>query len=239
MLGGDAGRERAVALLNDADPRVRVVVAVLLLERDDLAGLRVAAAALPRTESFFDDRWGERLGDAAARAIADLAARRGTAVDPGPTAARAARIEAAAAWAQAQLGEALPRAGVETAVAVAATGGLEVRSCRNGDLFCRWSDDGRVWLGLEPQRELQLGAAVWRELRDDLPSSSGVRGSVVCDYLRLLDEPRQCDLKVAPGAADQPIADWSARLADLLGETGETEAGAQLRARLGQFAAAR
>jgi hypothetical protein len=116
-------------------------------------------------------------------------------------------------------------------------GGIEIRSCRNGDLFVRWTDGGRIDFGLDATARIELADATWAPLRADLPADPEDRtlGVVVCDYLRAVSREPTLALKCAPGELPEDLARWLKALAAALEKSGGGELAAELTSRLGQF----
>lgn len=243
-VGDPPHREIAANLLGDDDPRVRLRIGLLLLEQGDPRAPGVVLHAFGRDAHFLDDPWGKReeqfaLGEV--RRITgrdfDLAATDAAARDAARrefltfTGADAAAVEAA----RAASGE-----------AVDAVVGIEVRSCRNGDLFVRADATGRVWTGLDPLREVALdegGRARTRKLlgRVAIPGTA-VHGNVVCDYIRVFVRDPLSHHKAAPGALPAALELWLKEIVATLEEdaaearTGAGEAvAAAIAGRLGQF----
>lgn len=231
---GAGEREAGLRILQDEDPRARTAGAIALLELDNAAGLPEAVHALGRTDRFLDDPWGERWSRRAAKALVGYANRQGVEGDFGlredPEQARAAL----ASWARVASGAKIDSA-TAPEQAIDAAGGLEIRSCRNGDLFCRWSEDGQLLFGLEGGSLLRLDGDTWEELRAGLEGGRGRDGRVICDFLRI-QHPDEYDRKVAPGALPAGMHRWLEALADALEAGRNEQEAAALRGRLAQFA---
>ena len=121
-----------------------------------------------------------------------------------------------------------------------ARGGVDLRSCRNGDLFVCWTADGVVRTGLEPTGATKLSAEVWQRLTKDLAAEAGVavHGRVVCDYARVLAHPggdTDVHHKAAPGSLPTGLADWLGALAAALRDAGDNATADALDSRLPQF----
>jgi hypothetical protein len=118
-------------------------------------------------------------------------------------------------------------------------GGLEVLSCRNGDLFLRWTDDGAVHVGLDDSNTVALLAAAWKQLS---AAAAALRlepqtGVVICDKLRLMLGHDGGHGVIAPESLPPAVADWLKQLAAAIEEAGGRELATILRDRLQQFAA--
>jgi hypothetical protein len=232
---GDRGRVRA--LLDDPDPRTRLRVALLLLEIGDRTGTGAILAAVDGAgRRFVDDAWGAREAVFALREVRRIIGRDFAAALDEDGDEREAALVAVRAWAGVA-GPAHPSPPEPEAV-----GGVEIRSCRNGDLFLRWTADGRFFAGLDPLEPLAVPDRDRGALEAALPGLAGVaiHGRVVCDFARLYvpaspggDRP-EVHHKAAPGALPPAVLEWLKTLASSLDESGE---GPRLRSRLGQFAA--
>lgn len=210
-LARDADREPVLALLEDPDPRVPVPVAVHLLEQGDERGVPLLEQALTWRDEFLGDAWGLREAQAARKALAKAFPDREL-----PKLEPAAAERGAAGW----------------------VGGLELRSCRHGDLFLRWTEAGHVAAGLRESARVQLDAEDARLLLQELTRLPGkpiaTHGNVVCDFLQASGPGiRQ---KAAPGALPTELTDWLAELEDALWQAPELQAA--LRQRLPQFTGA-
>lgn len=235
----------------ETDPRARTKLAAL---RGDA---RELFSALGDARTFLGDPWGKRR---ASEAIAALKALLGTdggyRVDDNaagtslPDAAKAGSLAGAEAdrWAAAQRlaaaiadkdGGGKPEARSETDPKLAFLGGVELLSCKNGDLFLRWTADGLVQGGASPDcpTSLQIAPAAWQPLLRSsttatLPAQNGV---VVCDKMRIQLRPDLAQAAVAPASLPEPIAEWLKQMAAAIEESGQTPLADALRQRLGQF----
>jgi hypothetical protein len=123
--------------------------------------------------------------------------------------------------------------------AVTFTGGIEILSCRNGDLFLRWTADGHLHVGLEDKKTVALPAAAWKQLSDGaaalhLDPQTGV---VICDKLRLMLGHDGGHGVIAPAAMPAAVADWLKQLGAAIEEAGDHALATALHDRLQQFAA--
>jgi hypothetical protein len=202
----DAVRVAVRGLLADADPRVHVPVAIALLEAGDEAGLALLRDATTWTDEFLGDPWGARDAQTARMALAKL------------------RPDAVAK----------PAAGAADAVAAGGptfTGGIEVRSCKHGDWFARWTEDGRVAFGLRGALQAH-SPALAKVLATPPPAQEAVIGDVVCDYVQSVDFARKHRQKCAPGAVPEDLAKRLSAIADALTADGHTAEAEALRVRL-------
>lgn len=240
-----------VARATETDPRARTKLASL---RGDA---RELFAALGDARTFLGDPWGKRR---ASEAIAALKALLGTdggyRVDDNavgaslPDAAKAGSLVGAEAdrWAAMQRlaaaiadkdGGGKPEARADADPKLAFLGGIELLSCKNGDLFLRWTADGLVQGGASPDCPVstQIDPATWGPLLRSstaatLPAQNGV---VVCDKMRIHLRPDLAQAAVAPDSLPEPIAEWLKQLAAAIEESGQKPLADALRQRLGQF----
>ncbi len=229
-------KARVRALLRDADPRVRLRVALMLLERGDGGGAaQIGEAVFGAERTFLDDRWGAREAMLAVRELDRIAGLDVTAILGDDADAASSARNVLEAWVQGA--EPDFRAPEPTQPGVPPLFGVEVRSCRNGDLFLAVWPDGRVTEGLSPLRETQAEAPARLVPGPDL-DGIGTHGSVICDFIRVYvpstpGEPARAHHKAAPGAVPGPVLDWLKMLAGSLDESG---VGEPLVVRLGRFA---
>jgi len=237
LLGGEEDRQRVLALLGDEDPRVRVWIALTLVEEGDLRGLPELVEALGRDDKFLGDPWGLRGAMRALGALKKIAGKEfGYDITVSPQ-QNAAAIAAFRSLAKEKLGKRYRPAKPALVDKTPYSGGVEVRSCRNGDLFIRWTPDGTLVLGLEPLQRVKLQDASWQDLRAVLPAGGdAVHGKVVCDYLRVMCENPGIHWKCAPGALPEQLNTWLNRLAKALEKQQRDELARAITKRLGQFA---
>lgn len=136
-------------------------------------------------------------------------------------------------------GQTLTVPAVRTDTVTGVVGGFEFLSCKLGDQFVQWTNDGTLWFGIDASARVQLPGPIWDTLtkeRAALPLAGNL-GVVVCDSLRAKWPEPAVDVRVAPAALPVPAADWLKRLAAAIEEAGEPRLAAQLRTGLEQFAA--
>lgn len=229
-------RARVRARLEDEDPRVRLRTALLLLESGDGGGAeQIGEAVFGASRTFLDDRWGAREATLAVRELQRIAGLDVAAILGEDADAAAVAKSVLTAWIQGASPD-------YAAPAFAATDtpplfGVEIRSCRNGDLFLVAWPDGRLTTGLSPVREVQIEAPE-RLLPDGAADGIATHGAVICDFVRVyvpstVGQPPRAHHKAAPGAVPGPVLEWLKMLAASLDETG---IGEPLSVRLGQFA---
>lgn len=156
-----AGNDQAIRpLLEDPDHLVRQQVAVALIENGHPEGLWWIFEELQRTDNFFDQPTGRQARISAARLLTkhvdDMAGYNGSRTPDHET-----NVEALAVLRKkitALAGERPEIADVATASGPI-TGerlGIEVRSCREGEYFLRWTDDDRLLVGQGNPLSIQL-----------------------------------------------------------------------------------
>lgn len=124
--------------------------------------------------------------------------------------------------------------------ATAYRAGVAVRSCRMGDLFLRFTADRRVVFGLEAGASVGLSESEWAKCWNRPPATgTGIRGKVICDYLRIMCENPAADEKFAPGKLAKISYEWLEVLAATLEKNNRAGLARQIRTRLQQFAPSR
>ena len=218
---------------------MRLRAGLELFAAGEPAGVAEIVLAIEGSERrFLDDPWGAREAQEAVRALRPSGNEFGAAI----TATGADRDAARARlrdWAQAQVPDLAIPAAPPDAVGEF-VGGLELRSCKHGDLFLRWTADGELVSGLAPIHAAKLDSEGFRELVDDLARLEGVaiHGTVVCDYLRVRTNTKsgaEVHHKLAPAAAPESMAAWLKRMAALIEKTGDEAVSRLLSDRLPQF----
>ena len=233
----DAGAVALVrARLGDDDPRVRLRVALLLLERGDGGGARqIGEAVFGAARTFLDDRWGAREATLAVRELQRIAGLDVAAILGDDLDAAAEARAVATAWVQGAAPDYEPPAAHQEEPPPLL--GVEVRSCRNGDLFLSVFADGRVAAGLDPRVVVEVDD-LSRLVPGDALDGVATHGAIICDFVRVYvsptpGEPPRAHHKAAPGSVPGPVLEWLKMLAATLDETG---IGEPLTVRLGQFA---
>lgn len=218
----------------EADPRAPLRLATLLLARDVVPPMQPLFDALADERTFLGTPWGANLATEASKALRRWLGDEFPEFEPGDKPAAIAAIKKVV---EAKTGQKITTPELRTDKVTDATGGIEVLSCKFGDQFVQWTDDGEIHFGLDGSRKVQLPAEAWQPLSKDrtalaLEKSVGV---VICDSLRVFQPTSKTNAKVAPASMPEPTADWLKRLARRLEEAGETELAADLRRGLGQF----
>lgn len=236
-LGGDARYAKVATMLSgETDPRARLRIASFLVEVGKFDALEQVVAALGRDSlSFLGDAWGEREAELAVKTIQAAAGEdfgwRDARLDAD---SRLAAFERMRAWASEKCGREIELERLRDPSGH--TSGFEVRSCRNGDLFLRWGAGG-ITVGLEGRRRLELPAATVREIAKHLGAISidGVRGKVICDFLRLRDDTGAKHVKIAPGELPMSETAWLETLVRSVEAAGDADLAAAIRTRQTQF----
>jgi hypothetical protein len=237
-LAKTAGKpwDAAAAVLVDPDPRARVAFALHLWEvHRDPQALPSLVAAVADDRAFLDDDWGRR------QAVQVFGVLSRGAPDFGYRATESLAANEAALGKLAKYYELDPPKLLERD-AIIDRGGVELRSCRHGDLFVRWTD-AEVYFDLDRGRKVVLDEPAREKLAPLLEATVAVSaeprrvvGEVICDYLQLtLREPARL-WKVAPGKVEAPLAAFLQGLATELTRLEQPELAAELTARLPQFA---
>jgi len=232
-LLGDGG----AAAQAESDPRAVRKLAALLLQSGQLPPLQPLFDAFADDRTFLGDPWGQRTARDASLALRAWLGSE-LSMPAGETfAERRPGIEALLAAARTKSGQEL-RLPVPIADRGAApAGGIEVLSCRNGDLFVTWTAGGELRLGLDGARTVRLPGPVWEGLSRDraaleLPANLG---TVVCDSLRLRWAPPELHARVAPGSLPPAGTKWLSDLAKALQDADQPDAAGALRAAVEQF----
>jgi len=218
----------------EQDPRARLRLATLLIEQDITPPMQPLFDALADERTFLGTPWGANLATEANKTLRRWLGDEFPKFEPGDKPAAIAALEKVL---EQKTGQQIETPELRTDQVQGTTGGIELLSCKHGDQFVQWTDDGLIHLGLDGARKVQLPADAWQQLSKDrtamaLEKSVGV---VICDSLRVCQPGSKTNAKVAPASMPKPTADWLKRLAQRLEEAGETEIAADLRRGLGQF----
>ncbi|MBL8728270.1 MAG: hypothetical protein JNM25_07570 [Planctomycetes bacterium] len=231
--------DTAVLALPEADPRARVRLAALLLGRGIVPPLQPLLDALADERTFLGDPWGQRLGTEAHKALKTWLGDGHPLAGGGSFADRTAAIEALRAAAASRSGQELRTPVPATDPELAFAGGIEILSCKHGDVFVRWTEAGELVAGLDAAARVTLPAPAWDELqraRRELTLASEL-GVVICDSMRLFWTQPAVHAKVAPRSLPAAATNWLEQLARRVEEAGGTGIGRDLRAGIDQFAA--
>lgn len=229
----NAGQTNATQL-PEADPRARVRLTRLLLDEGKLPPLQPLIDALADERTFLDMPFGAYLGKEATKSLHQWLGADFPELTPGDQPKSIAAIVAAA---KKKSGQELTMPTAKTDPERDITGGFEIASCKFGDQFVQWSNDGTLHFGIDGSRVLQLPKDKWQELlqqRTAIALDSNV-GEVVCDKLQLVVLDAKTRVNVAPASLPATAAEWLKRFAQSLEEANETEVAADIRRGLGQF----
>lgn len=235
LLGDDA----AIALA-ETDPRARVRLATLLLAHGKTPPLQTLVDALAEERSFLGNSWGKACADEAHIALKKWLGPAHPLANGGSFEGDVQKgIRALLGPCQQKSGQTLTMPVAVAARPVAIAGGIELLSCKHGDLHLQWTADGLVQTGIDAGREVTIPAAKWAPLWNDrtalqLRDSLGV---VLCDNLRVCWLAPESNVKIAPLALPPAAVNWLKQLAAVIEEAGESRLAADLRSGLDQFAA--
>lgn len=238
-VGSDVALARRARNADEPDPRARVRFAQLMLEHGKTPDLQPLLDALADERTFLEDPWGARLGLEAHKALKswlgdDYPGDRDAALED-----KDAAIAAITAAAGAKSNQRLTVPTKQTDRQRGVAGGVEILSCKHGDRFVQWTDDGRMWFGIDAGREVRIGAEAWDALARDRAALAleGNLGVVICDSMRVRLDGPGVHVKVAPESLPAAATEWLQRLARAVEEAGEKGLAADLRRSLAQFAA--
>ena len=232
ILGGNPVDE--IFWLPEHDPRARVRLATLLLAAGVTPPMQPLIDALANERTFLGTPWGANLATEASKSL------RRWLGDDFPTFEAGDKQKAIAAIlpvVEARSQQTLLSPEPRTDLVAAAAGGIEILSCKFGDKFVQWSDDGTVYFGLDGAESVQIDDETWRELsanRTSIALEKSV-GVVICDSLRISQKASRTNAKIAPASMPASVTDWLKRLTRALDDHGETERASELRRGLGQF----
>ncbi|MEC8253743.1 MAG: hypothetical protein VX044_11055 [Planctomycetota bacterium] len=232
ILGGKPIDE--VFWLSEPDPRARVRLATLLLTSGVTPPMQPLVDALADERSFLGTPWGANLATESSKALRRWLGDQFPKFEAGD---KRAAIAALLPVLEAKTGETLLAPERKRDLVTDAVGGVELLSCKHGDQFLQWGEDGTVSFGLDGGHSATLRGDAWSELFQDraaiaLEKSVGV---VICDSLRISQAAPKTNAKAAPASLPPAAADWLKRLAQMLDDAGETQRAADLRRGLGQF----
>jgi hypothetical protein len=218
----------------ERDARARVRLASLLLKAGITPQLQPLFDALADQRTFLGTPWGPRLGQESMKVLKRWLGEDMPVLVAGDQQASILGLQKAAAK---KSGQTIKLPVTQTDRAENIIGGVEILSCKNGDQFVQWTNDGTLFFGIDASLRIDLPKKAWAELSNQrtalaLESDAGV---VVCDSLRVqLDTPKT-HIRVAPTSLPQPAADWLKQLAQRLEEVDKIEIAENLRRGLGQF----
>jgi len=235
LLGDDS-----VTALPDDDPRARTKLAALLLTNGKVPPLQPLLDALADERTFLGVPWAQANAKTAHDALKTWLGDDHPLAKGGQFEDKLQGLAVVAAAAAKKSGQALTvPAALVTDPEPALGSGLELLSCKNGDVFVRWSDDGTVLGGIDGRRTVRIAAAAWQALADERQALElgGDLGVVVCDALRLCWTKPAVHVKVAPASLPPAATTWLQNLARAIEEAGDQGLANSLRTGLSQFAA--
>jgi hypothetical protein len=229
--------DTTVIAQTELDPRATSKLTALLLQSGQVPPLQPLLDALADERTFLESPWGQSRALEASRALknwlgADYPIHEGQS-QPDKVAAIAKIMVAI----EEKSGQKLQLPSILTTDESAFAGGFEILSCRNGDLFVRWTNAGELQFGLDGNTKVALPASTWEQLskeRAALPLTSDL-GVVICDNLRMRWGPPNIHVKVAPNALPEAIANWFLHLAKATAEADQPRLTEALRTGLEQF----
>lgn len=228
-----------VLQLPEADPRARVRLAALLLKEGIVPPLQPLLDALACDRTFHDVPWGKRLGLEAHQALKAWLGNDHPLPDGGSFDDKRAAIEALLAAARTKSGQELRMPAPATDPDLAFVGGIELLSCKSGDVFVQWTATGEIRGDIDGVTRVTVPVATWDQLTKEREALdlSGDPGVVICDSIRLFWTQPGVDVKVAPSSLPAAAANWLRHLAGSVEEAGAVRLARDLRTGLDQFAA--
>ncbi|MAE77239.1 MAG: hypothetical protein CMJ85_10270 [Planctomycetes bacterium] len=206
-LAGDEPKQ-VIAALGDRDLRVRVHAAALLLESGKTGGLAQLVHGLDAEEVFFRDDLGYRVRLAASKALTKWA---GKDYGYSPRQTRSERTRAVqefAARVRKATGVVVPRPAAAKRPGYVL--GYERRSCRDGDLYLRVDDKGKLWRGLFDPVVVTVSANRLAMVRQNARAITTKRrhGRIECDFVNFagLGTDGAASTRCAPGAIPEALS---------------------------------
>jgi hypothetical protein len=223
----------------ETDPRAVVKLATLLLAQGTVPPLQPLFEALADERTFLGDPWGSAMPRQRIRP-----SRAGSATHTRcPKAVRSPtsrpRSTSCSPPASAKSGQQLRTPAPALDPPGPFAGGIEILSCKSGDLFVRWTEDGVVHAGLDAALSVRLPADAWARLSQQRAQQllEGNLGVVICDAMRLSWVEPKVHVKVAPASLPAATANWLLDLSQALDIAGQPRLAAALSTGLKQFAA--
>lgn len=232
LLGDAAVEQRA-----ETDPRGTLRLCTLLVQAGRTPRVQPLLDALADERTFLGTPWGQGLGIEANTTLRTLLG------DAHPLAAGQTIddpqqvIAAVVAAARTKTGQDLTVPKPRTDPDRGAVEGIEILSCRNGDVFVQWDGKGTLWFGLDGARRVDLPAANWETLskkRTELGLGQSL-GEVICDKLRIEWTTPAVRCAIAPGALPRPAAEWLELLAQAVAGADNSDLASSLRGAVEQF----
>ena len=225
--------------LPEDDPRARARLSMLLLQQGKPAPLQPLLDALADERTFQGDPWGQRMASDAHKALKNWLGDAHPLANGGSFPDVAAGLQAMLAACRQKSGEDLQLPTLRTDADTAFAAGIELSSCKHGDLFVQWTADGQLYVGIDARRGVRIPAARWDTLwRERTGIGLGENlGVVICDSMRVRWLDPQTHVKIAPAALPPLATNWLKQLAAAIEEAGDPRLAATLRSGLEQFAA--
>jgi len=223
----------------ETDPRAVVKLATLLLAQGTVPPLQPLFEALADERAFLGDPWGQRNAQAAHQALKSWLGDAHPLPEGGSFADKQTAIDQLLAAASAKSGQQLRTPAPALDPPGPFAGGIEILSCKSGDLFVRWTEDGVVHAGLDAALSVRLPADAWARLSQQRAQQrlEGNLGVVICDAMRLSWVEPKVHVKVAPASLPAATANWLLDLSQALDIAGQPRLAAALSTGLKQFAA--
>lgn len=237
-LGSALLGERDVLDLPEDDPRARTRLHAQLLLQGVVPPLQPLLDALADERTCLGIPWGQGTANEAHKALKQWLGDAHPLAQGGEFADAATGIAALQKACAEKSGQTLTIPTVRRDTVQGLVGGFEFLSCKSGDQFVQWTQDGALWFGVTATKQVRIPADTWQELsreRAALPLTGNL-GVVICDSMRAKWTDPDLDVRVAPSALPVPVVDWLKRLAAAIEEAGEPRLAADLRQGLEQFA---
>jgi hypothetical protein len=229
----------AVLTQPEDDPRATARLAMLLLSHGKLPPLQPLLDALADERTFQGDPWGSRTAADAHKALktwlGDAHPLAGGGAFPSVEAGLVALRAACATKSGQELRLPTRRTDGDTKFA----GGIELLSCKHGDLFVQWTAAGEIFASIDARPGRRLPASEWERLskeRTALPLTQNL-GVVICDSMRVRWLDPELHIKIAPASLPAAATEWLKQLAAAIEDAGDPRLAASLRTGLEQFAA--
>ena len=227
---------KTLKLLSDKDPRVRLRIAICLIEENNNLGLPTLVESLREEASFLDYPWGQ-LGSIRAFKILRKHCGQDFGYQLGePSSKNQGAIKNFERWVRSRLGEKWVDPIPTTKDNSTYLGGIEIRSCRNGDMFLRWTNSKALVFGLEGKTRVNLNDKAFAKLKAGPQDADKTQqGKVICDFLRWTCKDQNRTHKAPPKGLSAESAKWLESLAEALDKKGRSDLTKRILNRLDQF----
>lgn len=232
MLG-----DQTALQLPEADPRATPRLLWLLLAKGQTPPLQPLLDALADERTFLGDPWGQRLAKDAHDALRRWLGDDHPKADGQAFADKHEALVQLTAAASKKSGQELHVPTRRADADIVFTGGIEVQSCKAGDLFVRWTEAGELHFGLPGGAAVTVDATAWQKLSEERATLQldELHGVVVCDSMRIQWQTPPVHSKIAPLSLPATVSAWLHDLAATVDTGSTTRLAADLRARLDQF----